>query len=186
MTRSLPAPLVAGRGTTPSAATGGQSTSRTPKVRLLSGHERPGLAVAASSRQPRPAVRGKNTRHPRSATRRARPGPAAGRDKPGRRPLWITRGQSCGYSASALARTNPKGSATRGSPPRHLRISARTVCRMPDHLCTRPWCQVMIGGSIHAGRLSSGSGRPDGGFVRNVLRAPVPTATTFMRSPRGG
>jgi hypothetical protein len=45
----------------------------------------------------RSAVRGKDTRHPRSATRRARPGPAAGRDKPEPRPLWIARGQPCEY-----------------------------------------------------------------------------------------
>ena len=56
-----------------------------------------GQAVA-SSRQPpvggswkghaAPAVR---------APRRARPGPAAGRDKPEPRPLWIARGQPCEY-----------------------------------------------------------------------------------------
>src|SRR5215467_4727912 len=53
--------LARGRGTTPSAGTGGQSTSGTPKVRLLPGHERPGRRFAASSRQPRPG--GSAARH---------------------------------------------------------------------------------------------------------------------------
>ncbi len=59
---AVPARL--GKGMMPSAGTGGQSTSGTPKVRLLSGHG-----------PPRPG------------------GLAAGRDQPVRGLLWITRGQ---------------------------------------------------------------------------------------------
>src|SRR6266516_4124101 len=51
-------------------------------------------------RLPRPPVQCgrrcvEDTRHPKSATRRARPGPAARHGKPAREPLWITRGQRC-------------------------------------------------------------------------------------------
>ena len=70
---------------------GGAATAAAAPLR------RPTRPAVASSRQPRSAVRGKDTQHPRSATRRARPGPAAGRDKPEPRPLWIARGQPCEY-----------------------------------------------------------------------------------------
>ena len=66
-----------------------------------------GPAGRRVSRQPRPAVRGKDTRHPRSATRKARPRPAAGRDKPEPRPLWIARRQPCEYSGPSDPPSNP-------------------------------------------------------------------------------
>jgi hypothetical protein len=58
----LAIPAARGRGTKPLAGTGGQNTSRTPKVRLLPGHERLGRQLPRPPASPGPAVRRQDTR----------------------------------------------------------------------------------------------------------------------------
>ena len=85
--RAIPAQPGEG-GTTPPAGTGGQNTSRTPKVRLLPGHERPGRRLPRPAASPGPAVRRQDTRSAVSS--------AQGQDRDQRQDATSLREDCCG------------------------------------------------------------------------------------------